>query len=91
MFISVSLGQRCGLKTHTDKWVLCLKEGAFCCITVGNLGHKLYSPSILPVEVNIGRNRWAESIYTWLYGWCHCQPFGVCDNAMACAAAGMLA
>lgn len=41
---SVSLGQRCGLKTHTDKWVWCLEEGALCCITVGNLGHKLHSP-----------------------------------------------
>lgn len=43
IFTSVSLGQCCGLKTHTDKWVWCL-EGALCCITVGSLGHKLHSP-----------------------------------------------
>lgn len=44
IFISVSLGQCCGLKTCTSKWVWCSKEGALCCITVGNLGHKLHSP-----------------------------------------------
>lgn len=44
IFISVSLGQCCGLKTHTDKWAWCLEEGALGCITVGNLGHKLHSP-----------------------------------------------
>lgn len=44
IFISVRLGQCCGLKTHTDKWVWCLKEGALCCVSVGNLEHKLHSP-----------------------------------------------
>lgn len=66
IFTSVSLGQCCGSKTHTDKWVWCLEEGALCCITVRNLGHKLHSPLYFPLKAATLRNRWAESISAWL-------------------------
>lgn len=58
----------------------------------GESGAQVTFSSTLPVEGNnIRRNRWAESINTWLHGWCHCQHFGGFDNAMAYAAPGMLA
>lgn len=53
IFTSVSLGQCCGLKTHTDKWAWCLKEGALCCIPVRNLRHKLHSPLCFQLKARI--------------------------------------
>lgn len=87
IFTSVSLGQCCDSKTHTDKWVWCLEEGALCCITVGNWGTKVTFSSLFPVE---GSN--TKKHIGWVlivHGWCHCQNFGVFDNAIAYAAPGL--
>ena len=55
-------------------------------------GVQVIFSSILPVAgSNIGRNRWTQSINTWLRGWCHLQNFGFFDNRMAYTAPGLLA
>ena len=48
--------------------------------------------SLLPVAgSDIVRNRWIQSINTWLCGWCRHHSFVLCDNGMAYAAPGLLA
>jgi len=39
----------------------------------------------------VGRNWWAQSINTWLHGWCHHHNFGFFDNGMAYTAPDLLA
>jgi len=42
------------------------------------------------VGSDIGRNRWAQSINTWLCIWCLHHSFGFFDNGMAYTAPGLL-
>jgi len=55
-------------------------------------GAQVIFSALLPVVGNdIGRNSWAQSINTWLRGWCCHHHFGFFDNGMAYTAPGLLA
>jgi len=55
-------------------------------------GTQIIFSSLFPAAgSDIGRNRWVQSINTWLRGWCHCHSFGVFDSGMAYMAPDLLA
>jgi len=54
-------------------------------------GAEVIFSSIIPlVASDIGRNRWIQSINTWLHGWCHQQNSGFFNNEMVYTAPGLL-
>ncbi|KAJ7408139.1 hypothetical protein BTVI_60719 [Pitangus sulphuratus] len=52
-------------------------------------GEQVIFSSILPGS-DIERNRWIQSINTWLHDWCHSQNFGFFDNGMDYMEPGLL-
>jgi len=55
-------------------------------------GTQVIFSSLLPVAgSNTERNRQAQSINTWLCGWCHCHCFGLYGDGMAYTVQGLLA
>jgi len=55
-------------------------------------GAQVIFSSLLPVAGgDVARNRWTQSINTWLRGWCHRHSFGFFDNGMAYTAPDLMA
>ncbi|KAK4832299.1 hypothetical protein QYF61_021698 [Mycteria americana] len=50
----------------------------------------IFSSLLSVVGSDIGRNRWTQSINTWLRGWYQCHNFGFLDNGVAYTAPGLM-